>query len=109
MWSSLHNIMLSCKMQEILRNNGQPGDMWLTSIWSLAGQVLLDVPDCLVQLVQAVNTLISKDPPEYLLDSPVREVSECQAHIAEALDATSLTAQTVRQSAGSGISAGWCT
>ncbi len=80
-------------MQEALRNNGQPGDM-LTSIWGLAGQVLLDVPDCPVQLAQAVYTLMGKDPPEHLLHSPVQEVSERQARTTEALEAISLTAQT---------------
>jgi len=93
----LHNIMLCCKIQEALRNNGQPDDVLLTSIWRLAGQVLLDVPDCPVQLAQAVYTLMGKDPPEHLLNSPVRQVSERQARTAEALEAISLTAQTVRQ------------
>ncbi len=46
--------MLCCKIQEALRNNGQPDDVLLTSIWRLAGQVLLDVPDCPVQLAQGV-------------------------------------------------------
>jgi len=89
--------MLCCKIQEALRNNGQPDDVLLTSIWRLAGQVLLDVPDCPVQLAQAVHTLMGKDPPEHLLNSPERQVSERQARTAEALEAISLTAQTVRQ------------
>ena len=89
--------MLCCKIQEALRNNGQPDDVLLTSIWRLAGQVLLDVPDCPVQLAQAVYTLMGKDPPEHLLNSPVRQVSERQARTAEALEAISLTAQTVRE------------
>ena len=89
--------MSCCKIQEALRNNGQPGDVLLTSIWRLAGQVLLVVPDCPVQLAQAVYTLMGKDPPEHLLNSPVRQVSERQARTAEALEAISLTAQTVRQ------------
>ena len=57
--------------------------------------MLLDVPDCPVQLAQAVYILMGKDPPEYLLNSPVRQVSERQARTAEALDAISLTAKTV--------------
>jgi len=89
--------MLCCKIQEALRNNGQPGEVLLTSIWRLAGQVLLVVPDCPVQLAQAVYTLMGKDPPEHLLNSPVRQVSERQARTAEALEAISLTAQTVQQ------------
>ena len=89
--------MLCCKIQEALLNNGQPDDVLLTSIWRLAGQVLLDVPDCPVQLAQAVYTLMGKDPPEHLLNSLVRQVSARQARTAEALEAVSLTAQTVRQ------------
>ena len=89
--------MLCCKIQEALRNNGQPDDVLLTSIWRLAGQVLLDVPDCPVQLAQAVYTLMGKDPPEHLLNSLVRQVSARQARTAETLEAVSLTAQTVRQ------------
>ncbi|DBB16110.1 TPA: hypothetical protein ACH3X3_003472 [Trebouxia sp. C0006] len=84
-------------VHEALLNNGQPDDVLLTSIWRLAGQVLLDVPDCPVQLAQAVYTLMGKDPPEHLLNSLVRQVSARQARTAEALEAVSLTAQTVRQ------------
>ncbi|KAL0044081.1 hypothetical protein WJX82_007819 [Trebouxia sp. C0006] len=74
-------------VHEALLNNGQPDDVLLTSIWRLAGQVLLDVPDCPVQLAQAVYTLMGKDPPEHLLNSLVRQVSARQARTAEALEA----------------------
>ena len=87
--------MSYCEMQEALRNNGQPGDVLFTSIWRLAGQVLLNVPDWLVQPAQAVYTLMCN--PEHLLNSPVRQFSERQARTAEALEAISLTAQTIRQ------------
>lgn len=71
--------------------------MLFTSIWRLAGQLLLDVPDCPVQLAEAVHTLMGRDPPPALLGSPVQQVSDREAHTTEALDAISRTALTVRQ------------
>lgn len=84
-------------MQEALRNRQEPGDVLFTAIWRLAAQLLLDVPDCPVQLAEAVYTLMGRDPPSGLLGSPVQQVSDREARTTEALDAISRSALTVRQ------------
>ena len=86
-------------IEQYAKQLGHLLQQWTDSTVALANlkQVLLDVQDCPVQLAQAVYTLMGKDPPEHLLNSPVRQVSERQARTAEALEAISLTAQTVRE------------
>ena len=89
--------LLCMGLQEALRNQQEPGDVLLTAIWRLAGQVLLDTPDCPVELASAVYTLMGQDPPDSMLQSPVHQVSDRQARTAEALQAVGDTALTVRQ------------
>ena len=84
-------------LQEAMRNQQEPGDVLLTAIWRLAGQVLLDTPDCPIELASAVYTLMGQDPPDDMLLSPVHQVSARQACTAEALQAVGDTALTVRQ------------
>jgi len=69
-----------------------------SQIWRFAGQLLLDVPNCPVRLSQAVHSLMGTEPSaQGSANSPVMQVSECQTHARQALDAISLTAQTLRQ------------
>ena len=84
-------------LQEAMRNQQEPGDVLLTAIWRLAGQVLLDTPDCPVELASAVYTLMGQDPPDNMPLSPVHQVSDRQARTAEALQAVGDTALIVRQ------------
>ncbi len=85
-------------MQEALKNGKEPDDVLQSQIWRFAGQLLLDVPNCPVQLSQAVHSLMGTEPSaQGSVHSPVRQASEREAHTRQALDAISLTAQTMRQ------------
>ena len=85
-------------VQEALKNGKEPDDVLQSQIWRFAGQLLLDVPNCPVQLSQAVHSLMGTEPSaEGSVNSPVRQISERQAHACQALDAISPTAQTLRQ------------
>lgn len=85
-------------VHEALKNGKQPDDVLQSQIWRFAGQLLLDVPNCPVQLSDAVHSLMGTEPPaQDSLASPVTQASDRQTHISQALDAISLTAQTMRQ------------
>ena len=83
-------------LQEAIKTRKGPETVMLTHIWRLSGQILLDVPDCPVQLAEAVYTLMGRDPPDPA-DSSERTVSEREACLTESLDALSATARTVRE------------
>ena len=83
---------------EALKNDQEPDDVLQSQIWRFAGQLLLDVPNCPMQLSQVVHNLMGTEPSaQGSVNSPVRQVSEHQAHTHQALDAISLTAQSMRQ------------
>jgi hypothetical protein len=85
-------------VQEALKNGKEPDDVLQSQIWRFAGQLLLDVPNCPVQLSQAVHSLMGTEPSaQGSVNSPVRQINDRQAHARQALDAISLTAQTLRQ------------
>ena len=85
-------------VQEALKNGKEPDDVLQSQIWRFAGQLLLDLPNCPVQLSQAVHSLMDTEPSaQDSVNSPVSQVSERQAHARQALNAISLTAQTLRQ------------
>ena len=86
------------QLQEALKSGKEPDDVLKSQIWRFAGEVLLDVPDCPVQLASAVHTLMGRDPPpQESLNGTVQPVSERQTHTRQALDAIMCTAQTMRQ------------
>ena len=70
-------------LQEALHNQHEPGHVLSTAIWRLAGQLLLNVPDCPAQLAHAVHPLMGRDPPPALLGNPVQQVSDREAHTTE--------------------------
>ena len=85
-------------VQEALKNGKEPDDVLQSQIWRFAGQLLLHVPNCPVQLSQAVHSLMGTEPSaQDSVNSPVRQINDRQAHARHALDAISLTAQTLRQ------------
>ena len=70
--------------------------MLLNDIWLMAGQVLATVPNCPLHLAKAVHRLLGRDPPASLLNSPVSQVSQREAHMDQALQRISDTAQEVQ-------------
>lgn len=83
-------------LQEAIRKRQGPETVMLTHIWRLSGEILLDVPDCPVQLAEAVYSLMGKDPPDPGT-SPAQLSSERDARMRQALDGLSLTARTERE------------
>ena len=84
--------------QEALRSGKEPDDVLHSQIWRFAGKVLLEVPDCPVQLAQAVRTLMGRGPlPQDFVDSIGQQLSERQTHTRQAMDAIMQTGQTMRQ------------
>lgn len=85
-------------LQEALKSGKEPDDVLKTWIWRFAGELLLEIPDCPVQLAAAVHTLMGRDPHlQESLNGAVQPVSERQIHTRQALDAIMSTAQTMRQ------------
>ena len=85
-------------LQEALKSGKEPDDVLHSQIWRFAGEVLLEVPDCPVQLAQAVRTLMGRGPlPQDSVDSTGQQLSQRQSQTREAMDAIMHTAQTLRQ------------
>ena len=59
----------------------------------MAGQVLLDNPDCPVEVSKAVHALMGVPPPEGPVGSPVSQANVRQAHTEQALQGVSLAAE----------------
>lgn len=86
------------QLREALKRGKAADDMLKSQIWRFAGEVLLDVPDCPVQLAAAVHTLLGRDrPPQESLNGTVQLVSERQTHTRQALDAIICTTHAMRQ------------
>jgi len=60
-------------VQKALKNGKEPDDVLQSQIWRFAGQLLLDVPNCPVQLSYAVHSLMGTEPfAQGSVNSPVR-------------------------------------
>ncbi|MCJ1368720.1 hypothetical protein MMC16_007865 [Acarospora aff. strigata] len=71
--------------QDAIRSGAAPSTVLKTNIWRAAGHVLLDIPDCPVELSRAVHVLMGIDPPEAPLGSPISQLSQRQVRTAQAL------------------------
>ena len=81
-----------------MKSGKEPDDVLHSQIWRFAGEVLLESPDCPVQLAEAVCSLMGRGPlPQDSVDSTGQQLSERQTHTRQAMDAIMQTAQTMRQ------------
>lgn len=71
----------------------EPPIALMTNLWSLAGQVLMDNPDCTVEVSKAVHALMGVPPPEGPVASPGSQANAHQAHIDQAIQVVSQAAQ----------------
>lgn len=76
-----------------MRDQKEPATPLMTDIWRLAGQVLMDNPDCPMEVSKAVHTLMGVPPPEGPDGSPVSQANAHQAHIDQAQQVVSQAAQ----------------
>ncbi len=82
-----------CLLQEALRTQKEPSTVLYSRIWKMAGQVLMDNPDCPVEVSRAVHALMGISLPEVPVGSPVSQANSRQARTAQALQGVSLAAQ----------------
>ncbi len=80
-------------LQEALRTQKEPSTVLNSRIWKMAGQVLMDNPDCPVEVSKAVHALMGISLPEVPMGSPVSQANSRQARTAQALQGVSLAAQ----------------
>lgn len=73
-------------MQEAIQSEHLPESVLMTRIWQVTGQVLLDTPDCPVELSRAVHILMDQEPPA------VSETNERQSSTQQALHQFSMAA-----------------
>ena len=81
-----------------MKSGKEPDDVLHSQIWRFAGEVLLEVPDCPVQLAEAVHSVMGRGPlPQDSVNSTGQQLSERQTHTRQAMDAIMQTALTMRQ------------
>ena len=53
-----YHVTVHLQLQEALRTQKEPSSVLMTQIWRLAGQVLLDNPDCPFEVSKAIQALM---------------------------------------------------
>ena len=82
-----------CLLQKALCFQKEPSTVLNSNIWKMAGQVLMDNPDCPVEVSRAVHALMCISLVEAPVGSPVSQANSRQARTAQALQGVSLAAQ----------------
>ena len=92
-WMYSTSAEADCLLQEALRTQKEPSTVLNSRIWKMAGQVLMDNPDCPVEVSRAVHALMGISLLEVPVGSPVSQANSRQARTAHALQGVSLAAQ----------------